>query len=100
MRYLAVHAAMKKKPARKNVSFRIAMNGASGTRKISGPNYGACTTCAFIRANMCAYFRSRTGPSSISGNTSRMKTWPCRRFIFRMPVKSLSAKACWFLSLN
>jgi ABC-type Mn2+/Zn2+ transport system permease subunit len=46
------------------------------------------------RASTCACFRSPTGPSSTSGNTSARKASPCRRSISPTSVKWWSETGC------
>ena len=58
-------------------SFRDAR--VSGTRRTSGPSFGASTTRASARARAYASSRCRTGPSSTSGSTSmRRRFQSCR----------------------
>ena len=45
-------------------------------------------------ASTCACSRSRTGPNSMSGNTSAAKSSNCRRSTTRMSARSCAATAC------
>jgi hypothetical protein len=83
----AARAVMKKKRGPRSASFRSATNSASGIRRRNDLNSGTCTTRAFIRAKTCGCFRSRTGPNSTCGSTSRERSLNCRRFISRTSAR-------------
>ena len=68
-----------------------------GIRATSGPNSGGCSTPGSAKANRCASFRSPTGPSSMSGNTSWPRTFPSCRSISpsSVPSSSATARSSW-----
>ena len=90
LRQSAAPAATKSAPAPRSGSSPFATTSASGTPNRSAPNSGTSTTGASAPASTSASSRSRTGPSSTSGNTSPRKQLevPSIYFAHERPVFS------------
>ncbi len=67
----------------------------AGTPRTSVPSCGISTTPGSTRASPSALFRSPTGPSWISGNTSTWNPSPSSRSTMLPRARWWSAMACW-----
>ena len=78
----AAPAATRRRAGRKSGSSRSARRAMAGTRAISARSCGICSTPGSGRARPCGCSRCRTGPSSMSGNTSCWKRFRwCRSIL-------------------
>ncbi len=78
----------------KNMGAELLIAFIAGIPKISVLSCGITTTARSTRAKAFAYFRSLTGPNSISGNTSSWKTSKSYRSTWPRRARYWSATAC------